>query len=666
MEKEMEDIRNSKRALSPAPSTPSLTDDSEGSVIHDFYVPLPSQPTKQGPSQQLIAISKDGTCAILRSDKDLKKQKSDAEPWTLSVTRGQFSIDTQIKSYSDMLNNLYQMLQAVQYGMCIPPEFNDFIVRDALVHELNVLIRKKYGKVHCRNVAKSVRIFVTPDMSKVSTMTIAKSPENIKVTTDRLIRAYLQCQHYQQLAIHVPTFVRLFLGNEGSAATMSFCAMICTLRCQHIAACLPSVSLVEYGKFYFERARDRMADDGFDRLDLDSLTAYVFMAIYKFTVSEARAGAIYMDMADRISVVLAPSYRGREEGEAVHFSRLLNHLRRVLTFEEISRAASQADNATGDTRLPYCVLTHPEEGEWKLSKEDTEQEKQFAQMHTLILCLQRNEREASRNVYSPNLFRLIDLIGHQVEMSMKHWYFKVLPAHFRLSLPLFDSNVSCKVFNLTLERECAQSPIPILTTLAVYEEWIVLGQSFLPKGMPEPENHWDQMKAIWNGGRLPKDSPLSPKWKKRIQKLIALRDRIDFDGTDAEYLDTLENLWSAADSHMNRHIVITAVDSALITLRLIKYLRSRTTDCFFNMRVLVNAWQLLLVVSKLQITMPPEIQQRMPRIRKNLTTCLSIVYDELKLQPYQGRISDFVHTMEKELHSQILEEECECVACPNA
>ncbi|KAG1462835.1 hypothetical protein G6F56_005430 [Rhizopus delemar] len=662
MEMEIRHLKDPGATPSPTLSTPSLTDDSDGSVIHDFSVSSPPYPSlSKKPNQQLIAISKDGTCAILKSDKERRKESTNAKPWTLCVKKGNFCIDTNIKNHSDMLDNLYHMLQSFKYGLNIPPEFNDFVVRDALVKELNVLIRKKYGKVHCKNVAKSVRIFVTPNIPNIGTVTVARSLENIQVTTDRLIHAYLSCQHYQQLAIHVPTFANLFLGTRDSAAAMGLCATICTLRCKHVAGCLPSASLVEYGKFYFERARDTISDS-FDQFNLETFTTYVFMAIYKLTVSEPNEGKLYIDMAERISTVLKPRYTSpsKKKGEAVHFSRLLNHLHRVLTYEEISRAFPQAE----DTSLPYCMLTHSQEGKWEIAEDDTEQERRFAQMHTYILRLQRTEREASRNVYSSNLFRLIDLIGHQVEMSMKHWYSKVLPADFRLSLPLFDSNVSCEKFNATLERECAESPIPILTTLAIYEEWIIMGQSYLPKGLPQPENEWHMLKTFWKGGKLPSD--ISSKWKKRIQKLIDLRRRIDFDGTDEEYFETIECLWSSTDSHMNSHIIIAAVHSAFITVRLVRYLRSRSADCFFDMRVLVNAWQLLLVVSKIQTMMPPEIIQIIPRVHKYLAICLSIVHDELKFQPYQGKVSDFVESMEREFKSQTVEEECECVACPNA
>jgi hypothetical protein len=46
---------------------------------------------------------------------------------------------------------------------------------------------------------------------------------------------------------------------------------------------------------------------------------------------------------------------------------------------------------------------------------------------------------------------------------------------------------------------------------------------------------------------------------------------------------------------------------------------------------------------------------------------LAIVHDELRLQPYQGKVGDYVEIMERELKNQMVEEDdCDCVACPDA
>ncbi|CEP09207.1 hypothetical protein [Parasitella parasitica] len=697
----------SNLALSPVNSIPSLIDDSDKSIssydndsiiclasippnveinnLDEFITPKPNKRIK------LIASSGDNTHAYLSpNEKNSSKGQDGSAPWTLTFKKGNICIDTNVKTHTDLLSNLYDMMSAVQLLPQVPPKVSLAVKQHSLIGILNSLIRKKYGKTHCKNVARSVRIFITPDLSTVNTMVISQSSDSIQTTSMKLLRAYLRCQHLQQLAIHVRTFIRLYVdGNalENSPAAMALCAAICTLRCKHVADCLPSISLVEYSKFYFERARDLLSDL-FDQFDLETLTSYTFMTIYKLTVSHTEEALLYAGMAERIILILAPHYDAilkqkntdntnasflLKKGEAVHFSRLRNHLHRAQTFEQISRAGNPTITPTAkdsvllnDKDLPFCTLIHMGEGKWEIAEDDSVQEKWFAEMNGYILRLQRAEHEASRAAQSCDLHHLVGLIGHQVEMATRHWYYKVLPPEFRLSLPLYDSSMSCKEYYTTLERECSHSAIPVLTTLALYEEWIVLSQTYLPKKMPSPENDWRLLNEVWRGGSTVDTT--NQKWIRRVAKLMDLRKAIEFEGTDQEYLLAVNAMLGPTETAVNSATILLALHSAFNTIRLVQFLRSRAADCYFDIRILINAWQYLLTISKLQGLMPAEVLAFIPRIHRNLTTCMSIVQEELKLQPFQGRVGDYVAEMERDLKSQVIndDDDCDCVACPNA
>ncbi|KAF1802252.1 hypothetical protein FB192DRAFT_1377066 [Mucor lusitanicus] len=709
METLMKDMGKNNRAIdfaaSPSNSIPSLMDDSDKSVssyednsvaclasipsnvqINDIDKLISSKPSKR---MKRIASSGNGAHVYISTDQDENQTK--ATPWTLTFQKGNMCINTHVKSHTDLLNNLYQMMGTIELIPQVPANVSA-VKQNSLISILNTLVRKKYGKTHCKNVARSVRIFVTPDLSNVSTMVVAQSPDSIQTTTMKLLRAYLRCQHVQQLAIHVRTFIRLYVHEnaiEDSPAAMALCAAICTLRCKHVAECLPSISLVEYGKFYFERARDLLSDL-FDQFDLETLTSYTFMTIYKLTISHTDEAMLYADMAERITLVLAPHYDAilkqqsngddqdpslllLKKGEAVHFSRLRNHLHRAQTFEQISRAGNPAMTPTAKDSLllnkqdlPFCTLLHMGEGKWEIAEDDSVQEKWFAEMNGYILRLQRAEHEASRAAQSCDLQHLVGLIGHQVEMATRHWYYKVLPPEFRLSLPLYDSNIPCKEFYTTLERECSHSAIPVLTTLALYEEWIVLSQCYLPKKVPASNTDWRRLNEVWRGGHTVDTT--DQKWVRRVAKLMDLRKAIDFEGTDQEYLIAVNAMLGPTETSVDTATITLALHSAFNTIRLVKFLRSRAADCYFDIRILINAWQYLLTVSKLQSIMPAEILAFIPRIHKNLTTCMAIVQEELKLQPYQGKVGDYVAEMERDLKSQVIndDDDCDCVACPNA
>ncbi|KAI8988177.1 hypothetical protein BDF20DRAFT_833051 [Mycotypha africana] len=620
-----------------------------------------------------------------------QQQKQQDKPWLLTFKRGNLCIETNVKTHSELLDNLRRMMQTTHLSTEIPPMLAFSVKHNTLIGVLNDLVRKRYGKTHCKNVARSVQIFVIPDISNVDTLTVSRAPDSIQVTALKLIRAYLRCQHLQQLAIHARTFIRLFMDSgstiDQSPAAMALCAAICTMRCKHIAECLPSISLVEYGKFYFERARDLLSDR-FDQFDLETLTCYTFMTIYKMTMLHTEEASLYADMAERIACILDPFYsniltqkqqkklqyhpdtpEGKnfslKIGEAVHFIRTRNHLHRIQTYDQISHATDPNKNINFiEQDLPYCTLIHMSEGRWEIADDDSIQEKWFAQMHKYILQLQRAEHAASRTAQSYDLHHLIGLVSHQVEMAMRHWYYKVLPPEFKLSLPLFDSTVSCQEFFTTLERETAHSAIPVLTTLTLYEEWLVLAQSYLPKQTPLPENDWRLLTEVWPSGSSVVNIT-NRKWKRRVQKLIDLRKIIDFEGTDQEYLDTINRLLCPREEKINSTVILYAIHAALNTVRLIKYLRSRSGDCYFDIRTLISAWQMLLTVSKLQQMMPSEVLEFIPRIHKNLNVCMAIVKEELQFQPYQGKVGDYVAEMERELKSQVVNNDaCDCIACP--
>ncbi|KAI8339796.1 hypothetical protein EDC96DRAFT_555060 [Choanephora cucurbitarum] len=361
------------------------------------------------------------------------------------------------------------------------------------------------------------------------------------------------------------------------------------------------------------------------------------MAIYMLTVSHTKEALIYSDMAERVAIVLEPHYSSIlnqkprndgddeifsiEKGQAVHFQRIRNHLHRVQTYEQISRFVPPEEMKIKQQDLPFCTLIHLGEGQWIIADDDSVQEKWFAQMHTFILYLQREERGASRSARANDLQHLVGLIAHQVEMAMRYWYFKILPQEFRLSLPLFDSNMESEEYYATLERECAHSAIPALTTLALYEEWLLVGQSYLPKQKATPENDWRHLNEIWQN-RHASGSELNNKWTRRIQKLLELRSAIEFEGTDQEYLVAINQM-------------------------------------------------MLLRVSRMRCYFPPEINDFLPRVHENLSDCMTIVKEELKLQPYQGMVGECVTEMERDLQAELQddddeEDKCDCVACPNA
>ncbi|KAI8874822.1 hypothetical protein K501DRAFT_289631 [Backusella circina FSU 941] len=521
-------------------------------------------------------------------------ENASGHTWDLTFQKGKVSINTNIHNYSQLLDSLHTMMGAVTLASEIPSAIKTVVQQNTLLGILNSLVRKKYGKSHCKFVAKSAHVFIAPpEHANKNAMMVVQSSDSLRGTTWKLIKAYLQCQHLRQLAIHPYTFFNMFSSSNEveSAVVMAFAANICTLRCKHVAVCLSSISLLEFGKFYYKRAKQLIADS-FDSIDLSTYTSYTLLAIYSITFTLAHDMNTYIDMSDRLSHLLEDANK-YERGEAIHFFRLRNHFRRVLTL--------RTDN------LPFCTLMH-------FAEDDSPIEKKYLRMENYILELQRMDQLASRHVKSSDI---------QNVMSMRHWYNHVLPPEFKLSLPLFDADIDAN-------RECAENPIPALTTIKLYEEFITSDKS-LEELLLDYTHSYKQAEAYWDSSQklYEKECEIDIVATGRLDRVSSdIDELLDFEGTKSEFLSRLSGV-----------------------MRITKYLRSRTDDCEFDVNILMNAWRFLLNVCKLQHLMPP--------IDK-LNTISAIFEEELVTQPFQGKIENYMATMSYE------SDDYEWVACPDA
>ncbi|GAA5806021.1 hypothetical protein HPULCUR_011549 [Helicostylum pulchrum] len=97
---------------------------------------------------------------------------------------------------------------------------------------------------------------------------------------------------------------------------------------------------------------------------------------------------------------------------------------------------------------------------------------------------------------------------------------------------------------------------------------------------------------------------------------------IEFEGSDQYYLKEAETMMILDETRVGEHMVCLGLHAAFIT-----------------------------ILSKLQSIMTSQILDMMPRVHKNLTACMTIVKYELKLEPYRGKVGNYVDVMETDLES---------------
>ncbi|ORZ16570.1 hypothetical protein BCR42DRAFT_38543 [Absidia repens] len=324
----------------PTSDTPSLTSDDNSSVdSHDS----PTPPiTNSRDSYQLTTTNR----------------SSSTPSWTLEVTKGSLCFKTQVKTHGDLLYHAQNLTQVIQLNDIIPfgvPRDPD---RCILMQTMGVRLLYKSNKTRYKNALLILENIsgtwknddcVNNDLALTATNPVLSPPLG---TTLALVFAYVECPHFYHWAIGIPTFYRLFIQPlmddqpvpPVSSALYAFCAVICTMNCDHVSKVLPGSLLPYYGQFYYEQARLSLADR-FDDTSLELVTTYVFMAVYHWNLSQEDKSIRYADMAQRMAyLVLATDFdetsgqqyldNSNSKDDTVHFYRIITYLKQTCAYEK--------------------------------------------------------------------------------------------------------------------------------------------------------------------------------------------------------------------------------------------------------------------------------------------------------------------------------------------
>ncbi|KAI9301026.1 hypothetical protein BJ944DRAFT_272085, partial [Cunninghamella echinulata] len=524
-------------------------------------------------------------------------------------------------------------------------------------------------------------------------------------TTLSLVKKYTECQHLYQFAIHIPTFYRYFEHinstttsssqpmNEDSSispALTSFCAVLCTLDCDHILQLVPEHHLHFYGHYYFEHAK-RAVSERFDEVSLELLTAYVFMAVYKWNTYFEKESTFYADIAHRLSLLLANDYDKKHEhqqhchggmddqDDAIHFYRVISYLTHTCVYQQLSTAnveiacrnrdLQQLIHRFGDISYSSS-LPNPQNKKRKIDQElspiyfiTMQKETSFLQYHAYRHELQLMVKEVSQDYiqHCNSLQEMMIHLSYQIESKMVKWYQDLESGYQLIHLPLFDSatTLSDQVYFQLLAKECGdishyqpqpqslshQTVIPALTTLAVYDEVLLLGLAALPKRAYSKEewNIGQTLHQFWDGGKeinvtIAEQLGLDiNKWQRRFDKLNQLRKEVS--GCDNEYnsekvmtdevfLDLMTDLLYSNSQRYRYPFLYHVFQATLNTIRISQYLlyrRWKGLCCYFDKRLVMNAENVLTRFLIGSTYLDPSIQQYESLIQEKLVLCKKLL-----------------------------------------
>ncbi|KAI8371897.1 hypothetical protein BD560DRAFT_303897, partial [Blakeslea trispora] len=119
-------------------------------------------------------------------------------------------------------------------------------------------------------------------------------------------------------------------------------------------------------------------------------------------------------------------------------------------------------------------------------------ERQAIRMHQYLGRLREKINQSMSIVEGDDLPTYVGLFGHQIEMAMRYWYRHLLPKEFQISLPLFEDTDDLEFFT-ALETECGQNPFPLIALLSLYNEYLIVAKSYIPKSPTDVKDDSEEL-----------------------------------------------------------------------------------------------------------------------------------------------------------------------------
>ncbi|CAO3606859.1 unnamed protein product [Cunninghamella blakesleeana] len=672
--------------------------------------------------------------------------------WKLTVTKGNLVIHTNIKTHAELLDYLHKSVSALEINQFVPYSLNDTKPKDILLSKLiQIFIWKRYGKSRFKSI-----LYGKPNCIKPTKLMIEgvhndddeddddknnKYDDNYEVTyyygedaetvvqqllpqlqyesinsiTIKILHAYFQCQHLNHLAIHVPTFLKLYVKNQvmDSPVVLALCAVACTTSCLHISHVLQNQNPLIYSCFYFNRARDLIADM-FDHLDLEAFAAYTLMALHKFILFQYISAQTYMDMAERLLYLLEDTYNEPSENikddfanEKFLFDRLKVQLSKIAAVIELHKFRVLEHNHKHHHYQKKNNHSKQDKPLYKHERDrnrhgmpdrrvlnifhgsadilvpvlgDSEEEKRHIMLSVYISKLHKECHDAAFNAPSNDTEKYIGIIGHMLEMVMRRWYAS-LPDSFGLSIPIFDEFENRTNFNehnkskwiIALEK--TTDVVPILSTMTVYNEFLMMTIAHLSKGPDDLETR-NSIAKYWNKSQLDLDKEFireqwGDKWIARLEKMNNMYKHKVKSQYDHNELDDYNNIDSSDDDDNMKNkskrekinqdmkiltsvlvagyagfddpigtLSVTVANNTLILLQYIKL----QYPCHFDIRVGLNVCRVLIRAAKFGYG----DENMQLKIQANILCCLSMIREEYNRSSIYASVKEPIGKIEKE------------------
>ncbi|KAI9317445.1 hypothetical protein BX666DRAFT_1937347 [Dichotomocladium elegans] len=629
----------------PSPFTASSTevDSSDGSTYSPIIDDTPHDSNDESSGvikeNRIIAQNEQGYAVSVAPN-------GEALNWELTVEKGKLSIRTNIHNHTELLDCLHKMVTTIEFESKIPMEFGCLKKGKLLSSVIRTLVLKRHGKSRFKGFIKEMMLMTNNERrpGRIPAVMV-----DMRQLTENLFWAYARCQHHFHLSMHVPTAYEMWIArgrSDHSPAALSLCALAALHPCRHVTDLIPTEQSLDYASYFEERAREELSER-FDEISLEIFATNVYLSLYSLHVNKVEEAQKYKAMAARMAHILEQQYPTVDPGESSLFYRLLqahnrsSMLSRVILWELERRRSndrlkhrrnSGEDIAKERERSLFSVEPVPG---------DTPQVIAYIRTYQTYNILYNEAFRILKSFEGTDLMSFVGVFGHQFEMMMRAWYYQSIPPESRLSLPLFDDTIPEDIYYGTLMIETAYNTIPIITTLRVYAEYLIMLKSYLPDR--HVINHQLALGMEGRGDRKDRF-----RTRHHIHKILMTRSEVDFDGSDEEYLKAVLGALKIDTRDLKKSMIGTGVKAARCCLHLLRFVVNYPREiCVFDPRVCTDGYETLRRIAKIYAYDDREYSIEICELMKEY---LDLMRDALEHEPLIWRLSKKLPLMEKQLN----------------
>ncbi|KAJ8662425.1 hypothetical protein O0I10_002119 [Lichtheimia ornata] len=545
--------------------------------------------------------------------------------WHMSLGKYGLSLETDIQSFDDLLHQVRIFGQALLRGRK-PPSSTMKNGSNTSPSQQSTTMLRRYpiftplrranyrAKLRCVSMNEKDDTPETPtsDTTTTTTTTTTIDPDLIdRQRTLQLLEAYFECQFYHCVMMHRETFYSSFVnGNTdllSSPVVCSLCAAIITMRCRHIREIIPCDKQATAHTFYLNRARELIATK-FDVATLETFMTFLFIALYYINLMHPIRSRKYLELAVRIRHVLAKDYETNKDTDMHEyelFKRLhtmlfdiahqidfFNNHRGVPDDNDNSNSSSSThdkNSNSGSLRQKTQPLSPELAKQISLSKHTPTPlpDEKGGHLRALMKDVYTTRMNAVLHPYlCATRFSTKDTIPQSFAIKMEtmynHYCFTEIPPEYRLSLTIFENDLSDDEFQSRLTNDHHLDITAVCLAIRYYHGLISIHEPFMPS-LPRHftrANHPERPLINCDYTSEPKPSD------------ILLTEQME-----TYHLRALE----------------VCHRSAIIIVRLLEFLsHKKNICCYMFMPCFLTAWDILMRNACLGLADPEEAQKYAP------------------------------------------------------